>query len=82
MIEERMAIMKDVGFGLRDVGQPCLWFTTYIDEHMAALQVLRGKEIEKILVDSNSYDVKELEGKPCWVQIDGNIIKFLRFLKV
>lgn len=71
MSEKRMAIMRGVDFGLRDIGRPCLWFETYIDESSGALQVLTGEQITKLLEESGARSIRELEGKPCWVETDG-----------
>lgn len=79
---ERLAIMKKVGFGLRDVGQPCLHFEAFISDAVASLQVLFGKDIEKVLKDAQAYDVKDLEGKACWVENDNMTSKFLRMAKI
>ena len=78
MSELVTAIIKEVGFGCRDIGQPCLFFTTYINECSAALQVLHGDEAMKVIKASGVYDVKKLEGKPCWVEVSGNAISFKR----
>ena len=84
---KKLAIIKRVGYGLRDVGIPCLWFETYISESHAALQVITNpEEIERILIKAKAYDVKQLEGMPCWVetndQLFGGIIKFLEICKI
>ena len=78
---EQVAIIRDVGYGLRDVGRPCLWFTTYVSESGAALQVLLGEDAAAVLKDAGVYDVKELEGKPCYVEVDGGLITFKRVWK-
>jgi hypothetical protein len=40
-------------------------------EALAALQA-------RLQICATVPDVRELEGKPCWVEVDGNLIKFLR----
>lgn len=48
MVEERIAIMRNVGFGLRDTNEPCLYFDTCTSEVSAALQVTTiGRKSEK-----------------------------------
>lgn len=78
-----LAVVKGISFGCRDIGRPCLWFSTYINESVAALQVLTGKEMLDAIAESGVYDIKELEGKPCWVETDGKgwggLIKFVGF---
>ncbi len=79
---EVMAIIKQVGYGNRDVGRPCLWFTTYLTESSTALHVFFGKQADDIIQSSEVYDVRELEGKPCWVTRHGQTIKFERLAKI
>jgi hypothetical protein len=77
-----LAIMREVGYGNRDLGRPCLWFSTYIDESSAALQVLQGDEAEEVIRESGVYDVRDLEGKPCWVDTsEHGRIRFMRVWK-
>lgn len=79
---KQLAIMKGVDFGLRDVGIPVLWFSVYISECSAALQVLAGEEIKVLLKDAGCYSIKELEGKSCWVECESNHITFIEFAKI
>ena len=79
---EEMAIIKDVGFGCRDVGYPVLWFTVCLVDGGAALQIFSMKETEKIITDSGVYDIEDLEGKPCLVINDDNIVRFVKVLKL
>ena len=79
---KQLAIMKGVDFGLRDVGMPVLWFSTYITECSAALQVLAGEEIKTLLKDAGCYSIKELEGKSCWVECNGSLIQFKGYAKI
>jgi hypothetical protein len=73
---EQIGIISEVGIGSRDVGSPVLWFTIHITEHTAALQVLSWDEAYEVL--KTVRDVRDLEGKACWVQATGNVIKFQR----
>lgn len=83
MITEQLAIIKGVGYGLRDIGRPCLSFTTYTEHNIGALQVFTiQKDIDKILTDSGVYDLKELEGKSCWVTCFDNKISFKRMSQI
>lgn len=79
---KKLAIIKGVGFGLRDVGQACLWFATHIDESEAALQIFVGKELERIVKESGCYDISEIEGKSCWVECKDGVIRFKEFSKI
>jgi|HubBroStandDraft_6_1064221.scaffolds.fasta_scaffold3031126_2 hypothetical protein len=73
----QMAVIRNVHVGGGDRGIPCLWFDTYISESSGALQVIDWETAGELLRKGNVYDVKELNGKPCWVEHDDNIIRFL-----
>ena len=74
---KQLAIMRGVSIGMRDISHPCMWFSTYISEHEAALQVLSWEAAADVIKQYGTYDLKLLEGKPCWVDVEGNLIKFL-----
>lgn len=78
----QLAIMKEIGIGIRDVGRPVMFFSTYISECTAALQILSWDEAFKLLDQSQAWDVKQLEGKSCWVEVDNGMIKFLEYAKI
>lgn len=80
--ERQLAIIKSVGFGCRDVGRPVLHFSTYISEAMAALQVFELEGAGEIIEDSGVYDIKDLNGKPCWVEVRDNTINFIKVAKI
>ena len=76
---EQLAIIKGVGFGNRDVGRPVLFFETYLSEGIGALQILSDDEAMNFIKAYGVYDVKDLEGKPVWIEREGfNTIKVLR----
>lgn len=75
--EKQLAIIKQVGFGNRDVGHPVLFFSTYIEEGHAALQVLDGTEALDFIKAYGVYDVKDLEGKSVWVECSRGMIKIV-----
>jgi len=80
--EEQIGIIRDVEFGLRDIGVPCLSFTVFITEATAALQVFTdGEDIKKILQDARAVKVEDLEGTPCWCEVSGSRIVFKRVWK-
>lgn len=74
--------MKNVGYGCRDTGEPCLFFDVYISDNTAALQVLTSTHAYQAIRESGVYDVRELEGKPCWVDVNGAFISFLRLANI
>lgn len=78
-VEEQVGIIRDVEFGLRDIGVPCLSFTVFITEVTAALQVFtNGEDIKQILQDAGATKVEMLEGMPCWCEVSGSRIVFKR----
>lgn len=81
-LPEQMAIIREVGYGCRDIGRPCLWFTTYTSEISAALQVFTGERADQIIRDSGKYDVHQMEGMACLVECDGMTMTFKRLLKI
>ena len=48
----------------------------YISESAAAGQFVGWEDAAKIC--ARVSDVRDLEGKPCWVEVDGDRIRFLR----
>ena len=79
---KQLAIMKDVKIGMRDIGRACMWFETYIDEGITALQVLNWEDTKKLIEDADVYDFKSLEGHACWVECDRGQILFLKIAKI
>lgn len=74
---EITAIIRRPHVGNRgDYDFPVLWFDAEISEGSGALIVLNWDEAKEVL--SKVYDVRNLEGMPCWVETDGRIIKFIR----
>lgn len=79
---KRLAIMKDVSLGCRDIGKPCIWFNTYITECDAALQILSWESAAKLIETAGVYDARSLEGKACWVEEDNGLIRFVEYAKI
>ena len=67
---KRMAIMKRVGFGVRDTNRCCLFFDAYEPEGLVSLQIVPAEKAIEVLEKHYVHDVKHLEGKPCWVESD------------
>lgn len=74
-MDKQLAIIRGIGFGCRDVGRPVLFFSTYISEGAGALQIMGGKDAMDFISAYQPYDVKDMEGKPVWVECDGSIVK-------
>jgi len=75
-----LAIMKDVGFGLkqRDRGGLVLWYTAKSVD-WSAIMTVEFSEIEDFLKKANCYDIKELEGVPIVVDVEETRVKFVDF---
>ena len=76
-----MAIIKNLGVGIRDTHQACLWFEVYISENGTSLQILFGKVMLDFIKAADCYNILAMEGKPCWVDVDRGSMKFLRLWK-
>ena len=78
---EQLAIMKDVSVGHRDAPFVCMWFSVFVSESSAALTVLPlddPKDTRAIDLLATVYELKNLEGRPVWVDVSGNVIQYLR----
>jgi len=73
-----LAIIKDVGFGLRDCGRPTLWYTAE-SVGWGALMTVEFNEIENFLKKADCYDIKELEEAPIVVDVEGTRVRFVDF---
>jgi len=78
---KQLAIMRGVSIGNRDCGTPVMWFSTNF-EHGGALQVLTWERARKVIAESGLSDFKELEGHACYVDVDGDTVKFLGIAKL
>lgn len=77
MGERELAIVREPGWGMRDfTSRPGLWFTVRFGEGGGALLCFFGEEAEEIMAASKAYDVSRLNGKPCFVRVDDNLVKF------
>jgi len=76
-MEKVMGIIKDAGYGCRDIGHPILFFTVYVREALASLQTMSGKQADDFIVAYGVYDVHDLNGKPVWVEDDGQTMRNL-----
>ncbi len=71
-----MAIISEVGVGLRDVGTPVLWFTVRIIGGGAALNVFTWEEAAEIIEAYSLDEVHSLNGKPCRVEVGDGRMKY------
>lgn len=82
-MSKELAIMSAPSFGVRDIGQPCFWFSVRFGEDLtcALLIVLGVKEMSKIVKEADIYDTKELKNHPCQIETEGNTVNFVKVLK-
>lgn len=79
MSEPTLAIIKDPHFGVGDRGEVALWFSVYVTESSAALQVFDAAEGVEILKAYGVKDASDLAGKPCWV--DTSNVGMIRWVR-
>lgn len=75
---KKLAIMKGVRFGLNDRDQVALTFSTYEREGSAAGQNLNVDQTVEMIKAAKVRDIKDLEGKPCWIETDGQFMHYIR----
>ena len=75
---EELAIIKNVGFGMRDMNKPVLWFTVET-LYYNSLLFFTGNDILDFIKKANVYDCKDINGRTCIVETNEGTLKFLRF---
>ena len=75
-MSEQMAIINEVGIGLRDTSRPILWFTVHLLDGGAALNVFTWEEAAEIIEAYGLEEVGSLNGKPCRVEAGGGMVKY------
>jgi len=78
---EELTIVKNVNVGLRDIGKPCLWFVCEGIAYSSLQIFLFDDNASDIIKASGCYSLKEMEGKPCVIRIEGNRHTFVRWKK-
>lgn len=79
-MHEQLAIIRKPGVGARDFpGRWGVWFEIDLLDHSGALICLFGDEADTIL--KSVYDIKDLDGKPCVIETDGQRACFKRLHK-
>ncbi|KKL25949.1 hypothetical protein LCGC14_2400170 [marine sediment metagenome] len=75
-MSKQMAIINEVGIGIRDVGKPVLWFTTTLVDKTAALNVFSWEKAGEIIKAYGLYEVHSLNGKPCEVEVGDGMMRY------
>lgn len=73
-----IAKIKEVGFGVRDTNQVWLYFTVELESGSCSLQMLPAQEGIDLIKAQGLRDVKNLNGKMCWVRKDGMLVQYER----
>ncbi len=81
MAEKQLAVISEVGIGMRDNNFPCLWFTVHLSESEAALKVFPWEEAGEIIEDYGVRDAHDLDGKACWVEVADRIVMYVGAFK-
>ncbi len=76
-MDEQMAIINEVGIGIRDVGEPVLWFSVNLLGGRGALQVFDWRQAAEIIKAYSLYEVHSLSGKPCRVEVGDGMMKYI-----
>ncbi len=76
-MSEEMAIITEVGVGIRDVGRPVLWFTATLMDGGGALQVFGWEQAAEIIKAYSLYEIRSLNGKPCRVEAGDGMIRYI-----
>ncbi len=78
-MSDTLGIIRDPHFGVGDRGTVALWFTVYVGEASAALQVFGVEDAVAIIAAYGVGDVADLNGKPCW--LDTSTPGMIRWVK-
>ena len=85
-LNERLAIIKGVRYGMRDApwDGPTLTFDTYLDESTSAMQCLSMEKATQVIIDAQVDDVHRLNNMPCIVRVSDNgmLIEFVRVVRI
>ena len=64
-----LAIIKGVGYGVRDRNHPMLWFeVSFLGG--GALICLPQDQANRLIKEKMIYNIKDMEGKPCIVDVE------------
>lgn len=82
-MSKQLAIMSAPKYGMRDFEEPSFWFDVKFGENLSesALIVTNPAEMAAIIKEANTYDISQLEGSPCQIEIEKDTVHFVRILK-
>ena len=76
--QEQLAVIRSVRYGVNDRDVPVLTFTTWISEHGAADHQFSVERATGIIAAYRVRDVRDLDGRVCWVTVDDQRITYVR----
>lgn len=79
-MDTELGVVSGVGFGMRDMREPGLWFTISTLRG-SALAVFHGEEAIRVIKEAQCYDVQQLDGKACIVNEDDHSTRFVSWFK-
>lgn len=74
------ATIDGVNYGLRDFpsGEPGLWFSSSFGNGHGSFHTLEGDVLKSFLIDNSIHNIKDLEGRACFVKEHENgYVEFL-----
>lgn len=75
-MEKTLAIIEDIHVGMRDCYYPICWFTVK-SLNGNSLQIIEFDELKELLQNHSVYKLEDLEGKPCIIESDRCLQKFI-----
>jgi hypothetical protein len=95
---DQLAVMRGVRYGRWGIHAPGLFFETWLPDNSATLQLLFGKAARRLLAQAGistadadelmaqpgngGAEVAPLEGRACYVKVDGFHVTFKRLAAV
>ena len=76
-MEEQLGIVRDIHIGVRDTNHPCCYFNIELLDGVS-LQILSMEQCVNLIEQTHCYKLEDLNNKPCIVQIEINLVKFLK----
>jgi hypothetical protein len=81
MSDLHLAIMRKLHSSKTDTGEPCIRFETVIDGQFGH-QSLIGEAAFELLRSAGTFDIKDLEGRPCMVTACGGPMRYERLARM
>lgn len=80
MKDRQLAIIKNARVAYEDhTHRDALWFDAFLSENLCTLLIVPLPDLPNI--PGIKWDVSALNGQPCWVREEDNIIQFVDWWK-